>query len=144
MRRGDRVEIAREMQIDLLHRNDLRITTTSRTTLHAEAWAERRLAKADCRLLADPVQAIAQTNCRRRLAFTCRRRVDRRYKDQLAVLLLFERRNVIEIDLGDATTIRLDRTCWDRKLVCNFLNGTKCCFARNFDVAFHAVAFQDV
>ena len=41
--RGDRVEIAGEMQIDLIHRHDLRITATRRAAFHAEAGAQLKV-----------------------------------------------------------------------------------------------------
>ena len=46
VRRGDGVEVAGEMEVDVLHRHDLRIAAAGRAALHAEARAERRLAQA--------------------------------------------------------------------------------------------------
>ena len=84
--RGDGVEIAGEMEVDVLHRHDLRIAAAGRTALDAEARAERGLADADDGLLADAVQAVAEADRGRGLAFAGRRRVDGGDQDQLAVL----------------------------------------------------------
>ena len=43
--RCDGMHIAREMKIDLLHRQHLRIASSCRTALHAEARAERGFAQ---------------------------------------------------------------------------------------------------
>ena len=46
VRARDRVEVAGEMEIDVLHRNDLRVAAARRAALHAEHRAEARLADA--------------------------------------------------------------------------------------------------
>ena len=91
VRRGDGVEVAGEMQVDVFHRHDLGIAAARRTALHAEAGPERRFAQADHGLLADAVEAIAQADRGRRLAFAGGRRADGRHQDELAVLLLGRR-----------------------------------------------------
>ena len=85
VRRGDGVEIAGEMQVDVVHRRDLRMSAAGRAALLPEAGAERGLAQADRRALADAHQAVAEADRRRRLAFARRRRVDRGDEDQLAL-----------------------------------------------------------
>ena len=44
VRRGDRVQVAREVDVDVLHRQDLAVAATGRAALEAEDGAERRLA----------------------------------------------------------------------------------------------------
>ena len=46
VRRGDGVEVAGEVEVDVLHRDDLGVAAAGRAALHAEARAERRLAQA--------------------------------------------------------------------------------------------------
>ena len=82
---GDGVEIAGEMQVDFVHRHDLRMAAAGRAALAAEHRAERRLAQADHRALAEPRQRVAEPDRRRRLALAGRRRVDRGDEDELAV-----------------------------------------------------------
>ena len=86
VRGGDGVEIAGEVEVHVLHRDDLREPAAGRAALHAEVRAERRLADADDGALADAVQAVAETDGRRRLAFAGGRRIDGGDEDQLAVL----------------------------------------------------------
>ena len=86
VRGGDGVEVAGEMEVHVLHRHDLRIAAAGSAALDAEIGAERGLADADDGLLADAVQAVAEADRRRRLAFAGRRRVDGGDEDQLAVL----------------------------------------------------------
>ena len=85
VRRGDGMEIAGEMEVDVLHRDHLRAPAAGRPALHPEARTERRLANADDRLAADAVQPVAEADRRGRLALAGRRRIDRRHQDQLAV-----------------------------------------------------------
>ena len=74
VRERDRGEVAGEVEVDVLHRHHLRVAAAGRAALHAEHRAERRLAQADDRLLADAVERIAQADRRGRLAFARRRR----------------------------------------------------------------------
>ena len=82
---GDGVEVAGEMEVDVLHRHDLRIAAAGGAALHAEAGAERGLAQAQHRLLADAVERVGEADRGRRLALARRRRGDRGDEDQLAV-----------------------------------------------------------
>ncbi len=47
--RADGMEVAGEMQVDLVHRHDLGVAAAGRAAFHAEARAEARLAQADHR-----------------------------------------------------------------------------------------------
>jgi hypothetical protein len=91
--------VAGEVQVDVFHRHDLRMTAAGRAALHAEHRSERRLAQADDRVLPDAVQPIDEADRGRRLAFAGRRRADAGDEDQLAVLLAVETRDVAERDL---------------------------------------------
>ena len=86
VRAGDGVEVAGEVEVDVLHRHDLGIAAAGRAALDAEAGAERGLAQAAHGLLADAVEAVAEADRGRRLAFAGRRRGDGGDQDQLAVL----------------------------------------------------------
>ena len=55
------VEVTCEVEVDLLHRENLCISTAGCTTLHTEAWSERRLAESDDRVLSDLVEAKRET-----------------------------------------------------------------------------------
>ncbi len=76
VRAGDRVEVTREMQVDVLHRHDLRIAAPRRPTLDPEHRPETRLADAEDRVLAEALQRLRQSDGHRRLALARRRGVD--------------------------------------------------------------------
>ena len=85
VRDADGVEVAREMEVDVLHRRDLRVAAAGAAAFDAETRAERRLAHADHGLLADGVQRVAEADGGRRLAFARGRRRNRGDENQLAV-----------------------------------------------------------
>ena len=104
----DRIEVAGEVQVDVLHRHHLRVAAAGRAALHAEHRPERRLAQADDRLLADAVERVAQADRGGRLAFARGRRADRRDQDQLAVRPVGQRVDVVERDLGLVVAVGLE------------------------------------
>src|SRR5690242_14967408 len=95
----DRTEVAGKMEIDVLHRNYLRITAAGCAALHAKNRAQRRLAQTNGSFLADPVQRIAEANRGGGLAFTSRGRADRGHKNQLAVSPVREAIDIIQRNL---------------------------------------------
>ncbi len=114
--RRDGVEVAGEVQIDVLHRHDLRVTAAGRAALHAEGRTEARLAQAQHRLLADVVERVGQADRGGRLALARRRRRDRRHQDQLAVLLRLQRLDVVHRHLGLVVAIGLEVLRGDAEL----------------------------
>ena len=85
---ADGVEVAGEVQIDVFHRHHLGVAAAGGAALDAEAGAERGLAQAQHRLLADVVERVGQADGGGGLALAGRRRRDRRDQDQLAVRLV--------------------------------------------------------
>ncbi len=59
---GDRVHVAGEVQIDVLHRDDLRVAAACRAALHAEHRAEGRLAQREAGVIALQPQRVGQTD----------------------------------------------------------------------------------
>ena len=116
VRRGDRVEIAGEMQIDFVHRRDLRASSAGRAALLAEAGAERRLAQADCGAHADPRQTVAEADRGGGLALAGGSRIDRGDEDQFALGASLQRGEEIGVDLGDRAPLQLQRALGDRQL----------------------------
>ena len=97
--KADGVEIAGEVEVDVLHGHDLRHAAAGRTALHAEDRAEARLTQTDERFLADLVQCIAQTDRGGGLALAGRRGADGGHKNQLAVRTISQAVDVVECDL---------------------------------------------
>ena len=116
VRSGDGVKVAGEMEVDILHRDHLRIAAAGGTAFDAEAGPERRLAQAHHRLLADVIERVGKPDRRRGLALAGRRRSDSRHQDQLAVLLALERLDVVHRDLGLVVAIGLEILGRDAKL----------------------------
>ncbi len=74
VRAGDGVEVAGEVEVDVLHGDDLGVAAAGRAALDAEAGAERGLAQAAHGFLADAVEAVREADGGRRLALAGRRR----------------------------------------------------------------------
>jgi hypothetical protein len=85
VRRADRVDVACEVEVHVLHRDDLRVAAAGRAALDAEHGAERSLPQAEHRVLADVAETLRERHRRRRLALARLRRRDRRDVDQLPV-----------------------------------------------------------
>ena len=135
------MEIAGEMQVDLVHRHDLRKAAAGRAALHAEAGAERGLAQADDGLFADPVERVAQAHRRRGLAFAGRRRIDRGDEDQLAVGLVGEAVDEIIFDLGDQAAIGMQRRLGNADFGADGGDGRELGGPRDFNVGLHRLWF---
>ena len=58
VRGADRVDVAGEVEVEVLHRHDLGVAAAGRAALDAEHGAERRLAQARDRALADVAEAL--------------------------------------------------------------------------------------
>ena len=80
--RRDRGEVAREVEVDVLHRHDLREPAAGGAPLHAEAGPQGRLAQRDDGPLAEAVERLAEADGRGGLALARRRRRDRRDEHQ--------------------------------------------------------------
>ncbi len=143
VRRGDGVEVAGEVQVDVLHRHDLGIAAARRTALHAEARTERGFAKRHHRLLADAVEAVAQAHRRRGLAFAGRRRVDGGDQDELAVRLALQRVDVVEMHLGLGVAIGDQVLLGNPEAFADLHDRLHLRFACNLDIGLdgHVVAF---
>ncbi len=85
VRGADRVDVAREVEVHVLHRHDLRVAGPRGSALDPEHRPERRLAQAEERLAADRAEALGERDGRRRLALAELRRRDRGDADELRV-----------------------------------------------------------
>src|ERR1035437_7918793 len=64
--RPDRVDVAGQVEVEILHRDDLAIAAPSRPPLDPEARPQRRLARRARRPPADPIQALGEADRGRR------------------------------------------------------------------------------
>ncbi len=84
VRGPDGMDVAGQVEVEVLHRDDLAVAAAGRAALDPEDRPERRLADVDRGLLADAVEALGEPDRRRRLALAERRRGDRGDDDVLA------------------------------------------------------------
>src|SRR5882672_1952541 len=141
VRERDRVEVAGKVQVDVFHRNDLRVAPAGRAALHAEHRPERRLAQADHRLLADVVQRVAETDRRGGLALARGRGADRGDQDQLRVGLLLQAVEVLERNLRLVVPVGFEVFLWNTELGQRDLRDAfEFGFLCDFDIRGHRLA----
>ena len=97
--RADGMKVAGEVQVDVLHRDDLRVPASGSAALDAEDRPERRLAKRHHDVLAKLRQAVCQADGGRGLALTGGRRVDGGDEDELAGSVLALQDVVVDLCL---------------------------------------------
>ena len=137
VRRADGMEVAREMEIDVLHRRDLRIAAPGRPALEAEHRPERRLAQSEHRILAQQPQRVAKADRRGGLALPGGCRVDCRDQDQLAGLPA-QRVHLRQIELGLIASVRLERRLVDPGQTRDLSDWEQGGLPRDFQIRFHA------
>ena len=135
---GDRAEIAREMQVDVLHGHDLRIAAARRAPLEAKHRTLTRFAQADDGFPAESIQRIAQSYRGRRFAFAGRRRCHGRDEDQFAVRSGPELRRILQRDLGLVAAVGVDRIGGDAERRGDLRNGPQRGPLRYLNIRQHA------
>ena len=81
---GDSVKITGEVEVDVLHRNYLRVATTGSATFDAHDWSLGRLTESDDSFLTECGEGIGEANEDRRFTFTGRSRRHPRYENKLS------------------------------------------------------------
>jgi hypothetical protein len=100
VRRGQRVDVAREVEVDVLHREHLGVAAAGGPALDPEHRPERRLADGDQRVLAVLVERLAEPDRGDRLSLAHRRRRHPGHEDQFVVgLALGDPVDGVEFDL---------------------------------------------
>src|SRR5665213_222687 len=82
MRARDRVEVTREVEIDIVHRNDLRVSAARGASLHTEDGPEAWLPDAERHLLAHSPKRLRQSDGHGALPFSGGRWIRRGDDDQ--------------------------------------------------------------
>ena len=98
VRRADSMEVAREVQVDVLHGNDLGIAATCSAALDAEDRAQGRFAQRHHDVLAAAGKRVRQADRRRGLALAGGRRVDGGHQNELARRVVLVAQQVV-VDL---------------------------------------------
>ncbi len=134
--RADGVEVAREVQVDVLHGDDLGVPAAGRTAPEAEHGAERRLAQRHDHVLALLRQRVGQAHRRGSLALTGRRGVDGGDQDELARLVLHVLEQVV-VHLRLVGAVHLQVRFRHARLLGDGADRLRLRCLGNFDVAQH-------
>ena len=108
VRGADRVDVAGEVEVDLLHRHHLGAPAARPAALQAEDRAERRLPQAEQRLLADRAEPLGQRDRGGRLALAESGRRHRRDRHDPAVGPAGQPVDRRELDLRGRRAVRED------------------------------------
>ena len=100
------MEVAGEVEVDVLHRDDLSVAAARRAALDAEHGAEGGLTQADHGLLADLVERVGQADGGGGLALTRGRGADGGDKDQLR--LAGQLADLGKVELGLVLAVKLE------------------------------------
>src|SRR5215204_294887 len=131
---GDRVDVASEMQIEILHRHDLAVAAARGATLDAENGAHRGLAHRHRRRLADVLERLSQADGGRRLPLAQR---GWRYGGDHHIFGLRpvgELLDGVELYLGDAFSVRLQEMIPDAYLGGDLVQRLQFCLPGNLQV----------
>ena len=102
-----RMQVAGEVEVQVLHRDDLRVAAAGRAALDPEDRPERRLADAEHRVGAEQAEPLREPDSRRRLPLALRRRRDRGDTDELPVRPVGEPVENAEVDLALVAAVRV-------------------------------------
>ena len=121
--RSDGVSVAGEMKVEILHRHNLRVSTSGRTALDAEGWPLRRLANACEDLLADLVQTLADADCGYRFPFAERGGGDGSHINVLGVGEILDSFQNVEMNLGLVLAVQVQVIFCEAHVLGDLHNG---------------------
>ena len=133
--RADGVDVAGEVEVEVLHRDDLGVAAARRAALDAEDRAQGWLADAGDHLLADVAQGLGQADGGDRLALAQRRRGDGGDVDVLAVGPVLEPLQDVQVDLGLVLAVELELVLEQADALGNLLDGLHLRGLRDVQVA---------
>ena len=135
--RRDSMEVTREVEVDLVHRQHLGIATTSSTALHTEARTHGRLAKCKAALIAQTIQGHGEAYAHRGLADASLRRRHGCHQYHIAAIhLAFV--NTLQWYFGNVLSVMLQLVGGDTYRVSNLRNRLQHGLACNLNVTFHS------
>ncbi len=137
--RADGMEVAREVQVDLLHGDHLGVPAAGSAALDAEHGAQGGLAQGDDGVLAQVGKRVAQADGGGGLALARGGGVDGRYQHKLAGGVLLVSQQVV-VYLGLRLAVALKVVFLDAGLLGHFHDGARRCRLRDLDIAQHTIA----
>ena len=132
--RGDRMEVPGEVEIQILHRDDLGVAAAGGTALDTKAGAQGGLAQCEDCLLSKERQRIGKADGDRGLALSCSRRVDGSDQDQLSVLFVLQGVQIALPDLCLVLSVVLQSLLRDAGLCRDLPDGFLFCFLGDFNI----------
>ncbi len=133
---ADRMDVAGEVEVDLLHRKDLRPATAGGSSLDPHARPHGWLAEAEDRALAAAVERLRQPDRDRRLAFSGGCRADAGHENEASGRGPSIQRG--EPHLGHPIAVRLYVILRQAELACDIRDRTQLDGTGDLDVAHHA------
>ena len=138
---GDGVDVAGEVEVDVLHGDHLGVAAAGRSALDAEARAQRGLAQRADGLLADLVQAHRETHVGRGLALAGRSGRDGGAEHQLAVRTILQAVEDVQVDLGLVLAVGIQVVRAEPQPGGDLGDRDHRGFACDLDIALHASPF---
>ena len=135
---GDGMDVAGEVEVDVLHGYDLGVAASGGASLDAEAGAQRRLAQGADGLPADLVETHAQADVGGGLALAGRGGRDGRAQHQLAVGPVLESVEDVQVDLGLVLPVEVEVVLTQADPGRHVYHGDWGRFLCDLDVALHA------
>ena len=135
VRRAYRVDISSKVQVYILHRNYLRVSSAAGAALYPEHRTERRLAQCCGRVFSYPAQSVGKTDGRGRLALAGWGRRYGRDQNEFTVLALCVRK-VAQVDLGLIFPVAFEVVPAYAELFCYILNRAHAAALRDLKVSF--------
>ena len=132
--RGYGVDVAGKVKVDILHRNDLRVSAAACAALYSEDGSEGRLSKCQYCLFAEFAQCLRETDAYSCLAFAGRRGVHRGDEDEPGIRVIRDLIQYIERDLGFVLAVTLDVLSRKTQLSCDLLYVFRLCLLSYLDV----------
>ena len=134
---ADRVDVAGEVEVQVLHRHDLVEAAAGGAALDPEHRAERGLAQARDRVLADHAEPLGEPDERRRLALAGLRRRHPRDADQLAVGSVLEALEHRQRDLRLVAPVWLDLVGFESRALGDALDRDELRLLSDLEAGFH-------
>ncbi len=138
---ADCVEVTGEVQVDVLHGDNLSITTAGSAALHTKHRSQRRLTQSNQNILADSAHTVSQANSGCGLALTGGGGVDSGHENQLAVGAIGFVQDVV-VNLSLVLAVLLQVLLIHTGGLSNLSNGLHGGFLCDFNVGFESHVHQ--
>src|SRR5689334_12555167 len=137
--RGDGVQVAREVDVDVFHGQDLAVAATGRAAFEPEHRTQRWLAYGRRRAHADPVETLGQSDRRRGFALAERRGRDRGDDDSAAVGPIGHASQSRRLDLRLVGAVQVELLVEQAQVMRDFDDGPELGGASDLEARFHLV-----